>query len=202
MVHSTIFLASANPDKISELKELLSPLGVKLQSTRDVPNPSEVVEDLPTLQGNALKKAQYWYEESGLPSLADDTGLEVDALNGEPGVYSARYAGSEATYRDNLEKLLKEMLGEENRSAQFRTALVFVHKGGIELFEGVCHGEILKKPRGEKGFGYDPIFRPDGYDKSFAELSSEEKNRISHRGRALKKFLLYLERESNNTRNR
>ena len=202
MVHSTIFLASANPDKISELEELLSPIGIKLQSTRDLPNPSEVVEDLPTLQGNALKKAQYWYGETGLPSLADDTGLEVDALNGEPGVYSARYAGEEATYRDNLQKLLKEMQGEEIRSAQFRTALVFVHEAGIELFEGICHGEILKEPKGEKGFGYDPVFRPDGFNESFAELSSEEKNRISHRGRALKKFIIYLERERKKTRDR
>lgn len=195
MAYQTIFLASGNPDKISELKKLLSPLGIELLSTQDVENPGDVEEDLPTLQGNALKKARYWHERTGYPSLADDTGLEVDALKGEPGVYSARYAGEDATYHDNLQKLLHEMEGKQNRSAQFRTALAFVREGGIELFEGFCRGEIMNEPRGERGFGYDPVFRPEGYEKSFAELSPDEKNRISHRGKALQKFILYLEKE-------
>lgn len=189
----TIFLASGNPHKIEELKQILNPMGIKLKSTLDFSDADEVDEDQPGLEGNALKKARHWYNETGLPSLADDTGLEVDALDGAPGVYSARYAGENATYEENTQKLLQELKGESDRSAQFRTVIAFIDQSGEEhLFEGVCRGEIITEKRGEKGFGYDPVFVPEGYHKTFAEISSEEKNRISHRGLAIQKFIEYL----------
>lgn len=189
-----IFLASANPNKIQELREMLSPLEIELRSTLDIEENVEVVEDLPTLEGNALKKAKFWYQRTGIPSLSDDTGLEVDALGGGPGVYSARYAGPDATYEDNVQKLLEEMKGVENRSARFRTVAALVGEEEL-LFEGVCEGEIIRQPRGEKGFGYDPVFLPDGFGRTFAELNADEKNRISHRGRALHKLIGFLEDE-------
>lgn len=187
-----ILLASANQHKIEELRQLLNPLGVELISTKTFKDAEEVVEDRPDLEGNALKKARYWYQKTGLPSLADDTGLEVEALDGAPGVFSARYAGPKATYQDNVEKLLQELEGSKNRSARFRTVIAYVTKQGEEIFEGICRGKIITKPRGEKGFGYDPVFQPVDYTQTFAELSSEEKNKISHRGRALQKFIEYL----------
>jgi XTP/dITP diphosphohydrolase len=188
-----IFLASGNPHKIEELKQILNPMGIKLKSTLDFPERNQVVEDQPGLEGNALKKARHWFKVTGLPSLSDDTGLEVDALGGKPGVHSARYAGDKATYEQNTQKLLAELDGVTNRSAQFRTVVAFIDQSGNEhFFEGICSGEILHHKRGEKGFGYDPVFQPEGYDKSFAELSSSEKNKISHRGRAIQSFLSYL----------
>ncbi len=189
----TIFLASGNPHKIEELKQILNPMGIKLKSTLDFSDADEVDEDQPGLEGNALKKARHWYNETGLPSLADDTGLEVDALDGAPGVYSARYAGEKATYEENTQKLLQELERESDRSAQFRTVIAFIDQSGEEqFFEGVCRGEIIKERRGKKGFGYDPVFMPEGYKETFAEISSEEKNRISHRGLAIQKFVRYL----------
>lgn len=187
-----LFLASGNPHKIEELHQILEPLGIKLSSTHDFPDAPEVEEDQPDLKGNALKKARFWHQKTGLPSLADDTGLEVDALNGAPGVYSARYAGEDATYQDNVEKLLGKLKDENNRNAQFRTVIAFVTDHEQYLFEGVCKGEILRASKGSKGFGYDPVFRPIGYNQTFAELDSEEKNKISHRGRALQKFLEFI----------
>ncbi len=189
---NTILLASANPHKVEELKQILEPYGIELKSTLDYPGGVHVEEDQPILEGNALKKARYWNLFSGLPALADDTGLEVDALNGAPGVLSARYAGENVTYAQNVTKLLHELDGMNNRKARFRTVIAFVNGKSEHLFEGVCEGEIIHKPIGDKGFGYDPVFRPNGYQKTFAELHAEEKNRISHRGRALQKFLEYL----------
>ncbi len=191
-VLKNILLASANPHKIAELEQILEPLGIELASTRDYPGVEEVVEDKPTLEGNALKKARFWYDKTGLPSLADDTGLEVDALNGAPGVYSARYAGELASYADNVKKLLHELEGKQNRKARFRTVIAFVDGEEEHIFEGICKGEIIHAPRGEKGFGYDPVFMPDGFDKTFAELNAKQKNLISHRGLALQKFLNFL----------
>jgi XTP/dITP diphosphohydrolase len=188
----TIFLASGNPHKIDELKQVLSPLGITLKSTLDYPGGGEVDEDQPDLKGNALKKARHWHSVTGLPSLADDTGLEVDALGGKPGVHSARYAGEDSGYVDNVAKLLDELTGAENRSARFRTVIAFVTGEKENIFEGTCEGDIITERRGEKGFGYDPVFIPEGYEHTFAELSSEEKNRISHRGRAVRKFIDYL----------
>ena len=184
-----LFLASGNTHKIEELSEVLNPLGIGLHSTLDYPGVPEPEEDQHTLEGNALKKARYWFDITGLPSLADDTGLEVEALNGEPGVYSARYAGEKATYDDNVEKLLSELGNKENRKAEFRTVIAFVTADEEKLFEGVCKGTITKQKKGEKGFGYDPIFLPDGYTQTFAELSSSEKNKISHRGLAVNEFV-------------
>jgi XTP/dITP diphosphohydrolase len=188
----TIFIASGNPHKIEELRQVLQPMGIELKSTLDFPNAEEVEEDQPDLEGNAMKKARFWHQKTGLPSLADDTGLEVDALDGAPGVYSARYAGESATYEDNVNKLLSELEGKENRFARFRTIVAFVTRDDEYLFEGACEGQITTDKRGEKGFGYDPVFMPEGYQKTFAELSSEEKNRISHRGRAVQKFLEFI----------
>lgn len=188
----TIFLASGNPHKIEELSEVLHPLGIELRSTLDYPDATEVDEDQPDLEGNALKKARFWHQETGLPALADDTGLEVDALNGAPGVYSARYAGENVTYDDNVNKLLTELGDKPNRTAQFRTVVAFVTDQGEHVFEGVCRGEIISDKRGEKGFGYDPVFVPEGYNLTFAELSGTEKNRISHRGRAVQKFIDFI----------
>lgn len=190
----TIFLASGNAHKIEELKQVLSPLGIDLKSTLDYPDAEEVVEDQPDLQGNALKKARYWFDKTGLPSISDDTGLEVDALDGAPGVYSARYAGENPSYDDNVNKLLDELRGKSDRSAQFRTVIAFVEGSNELFFEGVCRGKIIDEKRGEKGFGYDPVFVPEGYDETFAELSSEEKNKISHRGRAVQKFIEFLQK--------
>lgn len=188
----TIFLASGNLHKIEELCQLLEPLQIQIRSTRDLEVAEEVEEDQPDLAGNALKKARYWFDKTGLPSLADDTGLEVDVLNGAPGVYSARYAGDDVTYAENVAKLLRELDGKTDRKARFRTVIAFVTDQEEELFEGICTGVITKETKGEKGFGYDPVFRPDGYSETFAELSAEEKNRISHRGRALEKFVDWI----------
>lgn len=190
----TIVLASRNEHKIKELRETLSELGIELKSSLDFPNLKEVAEDRLTLEGNAIKKARYTYEETGLPALSDDTGLEVDALDGRPGVFSARYAGENAGYRDNVEKLLDEMAGValKDRKAQFRTVVALVSDEGTHTFEGICRGVILTEQRGDKGFGYDPVFRPEGYEQTFAELEPNIKNEISHRGRAIQKFYEWL----------
>lgn len=189
-----IVLGSRNKHKIEELRSTLVSLGIELKSSYDYPDLEEVVEDAPTLKGNALKKARYFHTETGLPALSDDTGLEVEALDGRPGVYSARYAGESATYQDNTDKLLDELSGVniEDRGAQFRTVIAFVTDADEHTFEGVCRGTILKEERGDQGFGYDPVFRPGGYDKTFAELDPKTKNTISHRAKAVKKFLDFL----------
>lgn len=194
-----IVLASRNPHKIKELKKTLAGLGIELKSALDFPRLDEVEEDQPTLEDNALRKARYVYSQTGLPALADDTGLEVNAMDGRPGVFSARYAGKNATYQDNMNKLLEEMakLKEKDRLAQFRTVVAFVEEIGDEhTFEGICRGTILKYPQGDKGFGYDPVFQPEGYELSFAQLDSDVKNRISHRGRAIARFCEWLRKSS------
>ena len=189
-----IVLASRNPNKIEELRELLSLPDLRVLSTADFPELEEVDEDALTLEGNALKKAHYVAMVTGLPSLADDTGLEVAALNGAPGVYSARYAGEQASYDDNVEKLLSEMEDIEQRNAQFRTVVAFVDADKHWIFEGVCTGQISRYRKGVKGFGYDPIFMPDGFEQSFAEMGSEQKNSISHRGLAMKEAVAFLQK--------
>ncbi len=194
-----IVLASRNKDKIEELRTTLSSVRVELKSALDFAELQEVEEDQPTLEGNALKKARYVHQETGLPALADDTGLEVDALNGRPGVFSARFAKKNATYQDNVNKLLKELaeVSENERGAQFRTVAAFFTVSGSHTFEGICKGEITKNEKGRGGFGYDPVFKPKGYEKTFAELSTEEKNVISHRGKAVQKFLDWIKVEIN-----
>lgn len=195
---NTIVLASRNEHKIEELRTTLKPLGIELKSTYDFPELEEVIEDKETLEGNALKKARYVYEKTGLPALSDDTGLEVDALNGRPGVYSARYAGEQATDQDNVDKLLDELKGIplQRRGAQFRTVAALVNENETHTFEGVCRGTIITKKRGSEGFGYDPIFVPASYKKTFAELNSDEKNQISHRGKAIQKVVNFLQQNT------
>ncbi|MDR9418641.1 RdgB/HAM1 family non-canonical purine NTP pyrophosphatase [Gracilimonas sp.] len=187
-----LVLASRNVHKIEEMKQILEPLGIEVLSTQDFPELEEVEEDQPTLEGNALKKAKYVAGETNLPALSDDTGLEVEVLGGRPGVYSARYAGEKASYQDNVDKLLDELKNEAKRSAQFRTVVAFFIEGKEFTFEGVCKGRIIKKQKGNKGFGYDPVFKPTGFDKTFAELASAVKNEISHRGKAIKKFTEFI----------
>lgn len=189
---SKLVIASRNKHKIGEMQQLLSPLGIEVLSTADFPELNEVVEDRPTLKGNALKKARYVAKETCLPALSDDTGLEVEALNGKPGVYSARFAGPDATYEDNVLKLLNELEGVDNRNARFRTIVALVDGDEEFTFEGICNGEIIEDQRGTEGFGYDPIFRPDGYDQTFAELDGSTKNMISHRGKAVENFVKFL----------
>lgn len=187
-----IILASRNTHKIEELHAILATMGIKLRSSLDFPELSDVEETSDSLEGNAYLKALYTYNMTGFPCLADDTGLEVEALDGRPGVRSARYAGEKASYKENVFKLLKEMEPHENRKAQFRTALAYISDEGTFIFQGVCEGVILRELRGEKGFGYDPVFKPHGKQKTFAELSSSEKNEISHRGKAVEQFLRFL----------
>jgi len=189
-----LLIASANPKKVRELEAILSPLGVGLVSLSDLGLDGQVEEDAATLEGNALKKARYWHKRTGMRTLADDTGLEVDALKGAPGVRSARYAGEQSDDRANVARLLQELVGESNRSAHFRTVIALVGEKE-HLFEGICRGEILAEPRGQEGFGYDPVFRPEGEERSFAELTADEKNRISHRGLALQKVAVFLASE-------
>lgn len=192
----TIVLASRNKHKIEELRATLTPLGIELKSTYDFPGLEEVIEDRESLKGNALKKAKYVHEKTGLPALSDDTGLEVDALNGRPGVYSARYAGEDATYQDNVDKLLGELkdVPMQRRGAQFRTVAALVTDKGDYTFEGICRGTIITKEQGTGGFGYDPLFVPASYKKTFAQLDPEVKNEISHRGKAIQKFYEWLEK--------
>lgn len=191
-----IILASRNQDKIEELRSALKPYDLELKSALDFPALKEVEEDRETLEGNARKKARYVHLETGLPALADDTGLEVDALDGRPGVYSARYAGEDSSYQENVTKLLDELAGvaQKDRGAQFRTVAAFVTDAGTHTFEGICRGTILAEPGGTGGFGYDPVFQPEGYEQTFAELDAATKNEISHRGRAVHKFCDWLRR--------
>lgn len=192
IVLDKIVLASRNPNKIEEMNALFSELGIIVYSALDFPALEEVEEDEPTLEGNALKKARYVHQVTGLPALSDDTGLEVSALNGAPGVHSARYAGEHASYQDNVLKLLEAMLDKADRTAQFRTVLALVTSNEELTFDGTCVGEIISEQKGSSGFGYDPIFKPDGFNKTFAELDSSTKNEISHRGRAAQELLKFL----------
>ena len=190
-----LLLASRNKDKLKEIQQVLTPYDIELKSALEFEHLEEVEEDQDSFEGNALKKARYVHQETGEPALADDTGLEVDALEGAPGIYSARYAGEQATYKDNVDKLLATLDGVETdkRTARFRTVLALITGSQEVLLNGVCKGWIIDEPRGKGGFGYDPVFVPEGYDKTFAELSPKVKNKISHRGKALEKFRTFLE---------
>lgn len=193
----TIVLATRNQGKVAELADRLEALSVNVISAADVGGAPEVVEDADTLHGNAEKKARALFEHTGLPSLADDTGLEVDALHGAPGVHSARFAGEQADDQANRTKLLAELTDTENRSARFRTSLAYVDGSGVHFFDGVCEGVITKVERGTGGFGYDSIFEPlEGDGRTFAEMEKSDKNRISHRGRALEQFVAFLKEDS------
>lgn len=190
-----LILASRNKNKIEEMKQLVAHLGIDVFSALDFPDLEEVEEDKPTLEGNALKKARYVNQQTGIPALSDDTGLEVKALDGAPGVFSARYAGENASYQDNVLKLLDALKGKENRVAQFRTVVALVDGDQEWTFEGVCKGKIIEEQIGKKGFGYDPIFMPDEFAETFAQMDPNIKNLISHRGKAVQRFLEFLEEE-------
>lgn len=190
-----VVFATNNKNKLAEIREMLAGSGIEVLSLADIGCHADIPETSPTIEGNAIQKAQYVFDNYHISCFADDTGLEVIALGGAPGVYSARYAGGEGHDSEaNMAKLLGELNGKSDRSAQFRTAIALILEGDGEpkLFEGIVKGEIITEKRGGEGFGYDPIFRPDGYDKTFAELGHEIKNKISHRARAVMKLVEYL----------
>ena len=179
-------IATRNTHKLEEIRSILNFQGLEICSALDFPDIPDTIEDRDTLEGNAIKKAQELCDATGLMALADDSGLEVEALDGAPGVYSARYAGEPCSYEDNNTKLLRELSGKENRRARFRTVIALARPGEKPLtVEGICEGKIIEKLRGKNGFGYDPLFVPDGFSETFAELPAETKNKISHRAQAL-----------------
>lgn len=186
-----IVFATHNAHKVSEVQAVLGS-EYQLVTATEAGITEEIPETQPTIEGNALQKACYVYEHTGLNCFADDTGLEVEALNGAPGVYSARYAGEHVSYADNNVLLLKNLAGCENRKARFRTVIALIVDGKEYLFEGRVEGAIATEPHGEGGFGYDPLFVPEGSQLTFAEMSSEAKNKISHRGRAVAKLVAFL----------
>ena len=184
--------ATNNQNKIAEIAQILGD-EFKIQSLKDIGCTEELPENQNTLEGNSMEKAQYVFGHYHSSCFADDTGLEVEALNGDPGVISARYAGMQKDNNDNIDLLLNNLNNVENRKAQFRTVITLITQSGIKQFEGLIKGEILTSRRGDKGFGYDPIFQPTGYSKSFAELSMTEKNNISHRALAFNKLINFLQ---------
>lgn len=189
----TIVFATNNRHKLEEVRQLLdSPLQV--HSLAEIGCVEELPETQNTLEGNALQKAQYVFEKFKTPCFADDTGLEVDALKGEPGVYSARFAGEHKSSDDNINLLLEKLKGQSNRQAQFRCIIVLVEEKGVKFFDGILQGEIIQERVGAGGFGYDPVFLPTGSDKTLAQMTMEEKNAISHRGIAVRKLVQYLKK--------
>ena len=192
----SLLLGTRNPGKIYEIKLILGDLPLEFSSLNDFPHVAVAVEDADTYAGNAIKKARFYAASTGLPALADDSGLEVEALDGAPGVISARYAGEHANDSDRRELLLAELAktGSDDRRARFVCAIAIATVAGevLNLSEGICEGTITFEPRGNSGFGYDPLFIPDGYNETFAELSDDVKNQISHRARALLKLRAFL----------
>lgn len=186
-----LVFATNNQHKLVEVKAILEP-DFKILSLSDLNCNDEIPETANTLEGNALLKARHIYDKFGLDCFADDTGLEIETLGGEPSVFSARYAGEENDATKNMNKVLNLMVNKENRNACFRTVIALIQGNDIMYFEGKINGRISHQPVGESGFGYDPIFIPDGYDKSFAQLSSAEKNTISHRALAINKLIKHL----------
>lgn len=186
-----LVFATNNPHKLSEVRAILEPL-FKIVSLADLNCNEEIPETAETLDGNALLKARYIHDKFGLDCFADDTGLEVEALGGEPGVYSARYAGEGNDAKKNISKVLRLLGNNTNRTACFRTVITLIQGKEVSFFEGRIDGEIALHPGGESGFGYDPIFIPKDYDLSFAQLDIDKKNQISHRALAVKKLAEYL----------
>ena len=187
-----LVFATANKHKLKEVQAML-PDNIQIISLSDIGFTGDIPETEDTLEGNALLKARYIHERYHIPCFADDTGLETEALNGAPGVYSARYAGVEGSQevraKANINKLLNELAGKTNRKARFRTVIAYIDADNKEyLFEGVVNGSIIEEVKGAEGFGYDPIFLPEGYDVTFAQMPLSEKNQISHRARAFQKF--------------
>ena len=190
---SLLVLGTRNPGKVEELRALLSTLDITLVPANTLDAPPDVTEDADTLTGNARKKAEAFHAHTGHAALADDTGLEMAALEGGPGVHTARFAGPDATPDDNKRRLLEVLEGVDDRRARFRTVMALVDPNGtVHTFEGVCAGTITTEPRGTGGFGYDPLFQPDGYEHTFAEMPAEAKNEISHRRKALDALRQFL----------
>lgn len=187
-----IVFATNNAHKLDEVRQVVGDK-FTLVSLRECGIVEDIPENEPTLEGNALAKARYIYERTGADCFADDTGLEVDTLGGEPGVRSARYATDGHDDEANKRLLLERLQGVENRAAQFRTTVALIMGGKEYLFEGIVRGRIATEQHGEGGFGYDPLFVPEGYDRTFAQMSAEEKNAISHRGRAVRKLAEFLQ---------
>ena len=183
--------ATNNQHKLSEIRPLIEP-DFRILSLEDIGCTDELPETMSTLEGNSMQKASYVFERFCLPCFADDTGLEVDALNGAPGVYSARYAGEQRSSEDNINLLLKELEDKRDRHARFRTIITLIGKNEYQIFEGIVRGIILHRRSGAGGFGYDPVFQPEGFSKTLAQMSMEEKNSISHRGQAIRKLVEYL----------
>lgn len=186
-----LVFATNNQNKVNEIKSLLGE-GVEILSLKDIGCNEELPETQETLEGNALQKARYVADNYHVNCFADDTGLEIESLNGAPGVYSARYAGEQCTAEDNMTKILAELEGKENRKAKFRTIVALILKGEEHSFEGIINGSITLNKSGSDGFGYDPIFQPNGFDGTFSEMSMAEKNAISHRGKAVAKLIEFL----------
>ena len=190
-----VCLATNNTHKLQELKEMIGG-SMQLLSLSDIGCVEEIPEDQPTIEGNSLQKAQYIWENYKVNCIADDTGLLVEALNGEPGVFSARYAGPQRDSSDNIRLLLQKLKEKSNRHAgrraHFKTVVTLIQNGRIFQFEGKVQGEILEESRGTEGFGYDPVFQPEGKKLSFAEMNSQEKNAVSHRGHAMQKLASFL----------
>lgn len=187
-----LVFATNNKHKLDEVRKITSHHPVEIVSLAEINCFDDIPETADTLEGNALQKAHYIQEKFGLNCFADDTGLEVEALNNAPGVYSARYAGPGHDSEANMKKLLYEMEGKENRKARFRTVIALVWNGKTYTFDGIVNGTITTTKRGENGFGYDPIFIPEGYEQTFAELGNDIKNQISHRAKAVEKLDEFL----------
>ena len=188
----TLVFATNNPHKLREIREIM-PDHITILSLADIHCEGDIPETADTLEGNALIKAHYVYDRYGFDCFADDTGLEVEALNGGPGVHTARYAGESQDPDANMKKMIAEMQENTNRHARFRTVIALIEKGVEHLFTGIVDGEIATEPRGEQGFGYDPIFIPEQTGLTFAQMGEEGKNQISHRARAVEKLLDFLQ---------
>lgn len=186
-----LVFATANQNKVSEIQKIMG-AQYNFLSLEDIGCTEDVPETQATIVGNALQKARYVYENYGMNCFAEDTGLQIEALDGAPGVYSARYAGPARDANDNMDKALRELGDTSNRAAQFKTVIALILDGKEYVFEGVVEGEILKERQGTGGFGYDPIFKPKESHRTFAQMSSEEKGKISHRGRATEKLRAFL----------
>ena len=190
MTHELIF-ATNNLHKLSEIQSIVGKT-FTIKSLHEIGCTEDIPETAPTLEGNALLKAQYIFNKFGKNCFADDTGLEIEALDGRPGVFSARYATNGHDFEANIDKVLEELSETTNRKARFRTVIALILDGAVHYFEGIVNGEIIAERKGEKGFGYDPVFLPDGYEQTFAEMPLDEKNKISHRARAVIKLVDFL----------
>lgn len=188
-----LVFATHNKNKFAEVKAML-PSHIELLNLHDIGCDEEIAETAKTIEGNAILKAEYVRHKYNLDCFADDTGLEVLVLNDEPGVFSARYAGEPSNSQANIEKLLKKLGTEKFRYARFKTVIALSANNAEKLFLGICEGDIINEPRGDSGFGYDPIFQPKGFNKTFAEMTLSQKSEIGHRGKAMRQLVAYLEK--------